>query len=280
MAKICIAGCGDLGSGVASLLVADGHQVTGIRRSGHHFPDGVIGITGDLRTLPADAFPAADLLFLIMTPSERSEQGYRHAYYETAQAIVEAYRDAVIKPRIVFVSSTSVYGQQEELITEHTQAQTNSPTASVLLATEALLARHFSSVAVRCSGIYGPGRYALLKKVQSEQSWGNNSWTNRVHRDDVVSALYKIAQLALDEHTLPEHIIVTDQTPVSMWEVKLWLATQLGADVKIASADDFVPQSGKRIQADYLLQQGWQPRYPGYVAGYRELIKAYLQASL
>ncbi|BFM50197.1 NAD-dependent epimerase/dehydratase family protein [Marinomonas sp. THO17] len=277
MAKICIAGCGDLGSGVASLLLSDGHQVTGIRRTGTSFPNGVSGITGELRTLPAALLPEADLVFLIMTPSERSEQGYRSAYYETAQAIVERYQNAPQEPIIVFVSSTSVYDQQYELITEQTQAQTNSPTASVLLATEALLAEHFSSVAVRCSGIYGPGRYALLKKVQSEQSWGDNSWTNRVHRDDVVSALYKIAQLALDQQALPEHIIVTDQTPVSMWEVKLWLASLLGAKVKIDANDGFMPKSGKRIQADYLLQQGWQPVYPSYVAGYRELVKAYLQ---
>ncbi len=63
MAKILIAGCGDLGSGLATNLVAQGHTITGIRRTKHDFPDGVKGITGDLVTMSDEALPDADLIF-------------------------------------------------------------------------------------------------------------------------------------------------------------------------------------------------------------------------
>lgn len=279
MANILIAGCGDLGTGLAKDLVAKGHQVTGIRRNGTLFPEGVEGITGDLRALPNEALPDVSLIFLIMTPNERSEAGYRQAYYDTAQVLVRRYQHSINPVKMVFVSSTSVYGQnQGEWIDEQSPAQPSSVTAKVLIETEALLQQAFTCVSARCSGIYGPGRFALMKKVMTEQAWGANSWTNRVHRDDVVSALLLLAELLLEDQDVPAHVIVTDQTPVSMWEVKLWLATNLKVAIKASLEEGLAPQSGKRILADYLHHHGWQRHYPSYVAGYRKLLIDFQQS--
>lgn len=280
MAKVLIAGCGDLGAGLAMELVAQGHTVTGIRRTKRDFPDGVNGLTGDLVEMGDDMLPDADLIFLIMTPNGRNEASYRAAYFDTAQVLIRRYQSTAKPPTVFFISSTSVYGQsQGEWIDETTLAQPESVTAKVLLETEMALSAALPSIAVRCSGIYGAGRFRLLEKVQSEDSWQANSWTNRIHRDDVVSALVLLAQCALTDKTLPQHVIVTDQTPVSMWEVKLWLATCLGVNVAVNDNTQFVPTSGKRIQGQYLLSQGWVVRYPSYVAGYHALIKAFLSAS-
>ncbi|MCB5161737.1 NAD-dependent epimerase/dehydratase family protein [Marinomonas algarum] len=281
MAKVLVAGCGDLGSGVASALVAQGHSVTGIRRTQDDFPQGVQGITGDLTEMDQACFPDAALIYLIMTPQGRTEASYRAAYFDTAQALIRRYSTQANLPTVIFVSSTSVYGQNAgEWVDETTRADPKTVTATVLTDTERALAAVFPSVAVRCSGIYGPGRYRMLEKVLSEEAWGANSWTNRVHRDDVVSALLLLADLVLchpesEECVLPEQVIVTDQTPVSMWEVKLWLASCLGAKVMAESSEGFAPVSGKRIQGEYLLSKGWRPIYPSYTAGYRGLIDAF-----
>ena len=276
MAKILIAGCGDLGSGLATELVAQGHMVTGIRRTKNDFPNGVMGITGDLVEISDDTLPDADVVFLIMTPNGRNEEAYRAAYFDTAQVLIRRYKDIVKQPKVFFVSSTSVYGQsQGEWIDETTPAQPTSATANILLETEQSLAAAFSSVAVRCSGIYGSGRYRLLETVLSGKDWEANSWTNRIHRDDVVSALVLLANCALSKKAIPAHVIVTDQTPVSMWEVKLWLATCLEAKVAVSGGEGFVPTSGKRIQGQYLLSQGWRLQYPSYVPGYHELLREF-----
>ncbi|PYF78956.1 nucleoside-diphosphate-sugar epimerase [Marinomonas alcarazii] len=277
MAKILIAGCGDLGSGVATELVAQGHSVIGIRRTLSDFPAGVEGITGDLAEMSDDRLPDdVDVVFLIMTPNGRTESAYRRAYFDTAQTLIRHYKDVAKPPKVFFVSSTSVYGQsQGEWVDETTPAQPTSATAKVLLETEQSLAAVFSSISVRCSGIYGSGRYRLLETVLSEKEWGANSWTNRIHRDDVVTALVLLANCALSEKNVPAHVIVTDQTPVSMWEVKLWLATCLGAKVAVSSGEGFVPTSGKRLQGQFLLSQGWRLQYPSYVAGYHGLLEEF-----
>lgn len=276
MAHVLIAGCGDLGSGLATELVTQGHQVTGIRRTKLDFPYGVQGITGDLVEMNNDALPDVDVVFLIMTPNGRNESAYQTAYFDTAQVIIRRYQAMTKPPQVFFVSSTSVYGQsQGEWIDESTLAEPQSATAKILVETESALAAAFKSVAIRCSGIYGAGRFRLLEKVEREEDWGPNSWTNRVHRDDVVSALVTLAGHALEKKPLPKQVIVTDQTPVSMWEVKLWLATCLGAKVVVSNISDFAPASGKRIQGHYLLSQGWKPRYPSYVSGYQLLLREY-----
>ena len=279
MAKVLIAGCGDLGSGVAAELVKNGHEVTGIRRTKARFPEGVVGITGDLLSMTDENLPDVDVVFLIMTPNGRDEDAYRAAYFDTAQVLIRRYKTLVKPPQVFFVSSTSVYGQnQGEWVDETTPAIPSSATATVLLETEQALAAVLPSVTVRCSGIYGPGRFRLLETVLSEKDWEANSWTNRIHRDDVVSALVTLANIAFEGKDLPKQVIVTDQTPVSMWEVKLWLATCLGARVAVKESNQFVPVSGKRIQGQYLLSQGWVPRYPSYVAGYHELLREFNRA--
>ncbi|MEP3350571.1 MAG: NAD-dependent epimerase/dehydratase family protein [Marinomonas sp.] len=276
MATILIAGCGDSGSGLGHELVSQGHNVIGIRRTGVEFPAGVTGITGDLVTMEDSALPDADIIFLIMTPKGRTEEAYRAAYLDTAKVLIRRYQSQSKPPQIFFVSSTSVYGEsQGEWIDETTPAQPKSATSSVLRETELALTSVFPTVAVRCSGIYGSGRFRLLQKIESGEDWGTNSWTNRIHRDDVVSALVTLAECAVAGKALPNQVIVTDQTPVSMWEVKLWLATCLGVTPAIKNSHDFIPASGKRIQGQYLLSQGWRPRYPSYVSGYQSLLLEY-----
>ncbi|MEL0635233.1 NAD-dependent epimerase/dehydratase family protein [Marinomonas sp. TI.3.20] len=273
--RILIAGCGDLGAGIAPYFIERGDRVYGIRRSGTVFPQGVQGITGDITELEDDKLPEVELIFLIMTPANRSPEGYRAAYYNTAQRLIQRYQ--ATQPQIIFVSSTSVYGQsQGEWIDSETVPKESKATASILLETETALAKVLPSIAVRCSGIYGPGRYRMLTKVMSDEVWEANSWTNRVHRHDVVRALCHLAENALSGVVLANHYNVTDDTPVSMWEVKLCIAKLLGVEANIPNdVNAFIPQSGKRIDNRALKETGFCFDYPSYVSGYLELVKSY-----
>ena len=73
MSPILIAGLGDLGTGLAEQLLADGYRVSAIRR-GSRCPAGVALYSQDLlegaALLPPDP---VDLVVIIMTPSEYSE---------------------------------------------------------------------------------------------------------------------------------------------------------------------------------------------------------------
>ncbi|ADZ93330.1 NAD-dependent epimerase/dehydratase family protein [Marinomonas mediterranea] len=279
--RVLVAGCGDIGASIATNWAEKGAHVSAVRRTGTDFPEGVSGITADLTNISPSQLPDVDLIYLIMTPQGRTEQAYRSAYVDTAKALESRYakEDQKSTPKLIFVSSTSVYGEnQGEWIDESSIAKPQKDTAKCLLQAEQILSDAFGACSARCSGIYGPGRYRLIEKVKSATEWGINSWTNRIHRDDVVSGLMLLGERLLDgaaqeNKTSPlPHIILTDDTPVSMWEVKLWIASRIGATVNAGDGCDFIPQSGKRIQANYLKECGWMLTYPSYVLGYEQLL--------
>lgn len=305
MANVLIVGCGDLGSDLAKKMVAAGHHVSAIRRTGKTFPDSVVGITGNVLTLKDSELPDVDIIYLILTPQNRTESGYREAYFQPAQRLITRYGALVNPPMLFFVSSTSVYGQTSTcLLCEDDAPIPNSPTAHVLLETEKALNECFTATSVRFSGIYGANRFRLIESVVKQTEWGKNQWTNRIHRDDCVGVLAFLGEYYLasiqskvnqskinqpkmqseecDKPPLESVYIATDNTPVSMWEVKLLIASMLNKKPNLTEHEGgfaFLPNSGKRLSNQRLRRLGYQFQYPDYVSGYENLIQAYINQS-
>ncbi|TBR42033.1 NAD-dependent epimerase/dehydratase family protein [Marinomonas agarivorans] len=278
MADVLIVGCGDLGSGLAKQLVQKGHNVTAIRRTGLEFPANVTGVTGDVLFLTDDVLPEVEMIFLITTPSGRTEEAYEQAYLLPAQRLVERYRQQNVPPKLFFISSTSVYGQNNgEFLTEKSAAIPETPTASVLRITEQTLQQNLPTTVIRFSGIYGANRFRLIEDVLQGKVWTANKWTNRIHRDDCVAVLAFLAQCHWQNTLLDTLYIATDNQPVSIWEVKLWLATVVGVLPNLSglAVDNFIPNSGKRLSNKALRDLGFEFQYPNYVAGYTDLLQKY-----
>ena len=78
--KVGLVGCGDVGLRLASLLLAEGAEVTGFRRSVEKLPEGItpcrIDITdpASLQVLVNSAF---DYVVVTLTPPGMSEAAYR-----------------------------------------------------------------------------------------------------------------------------------------------------------------------------------------------------------
>ena len=165
MSHILIAGLGDLGRGLAENLLAAGHRVSGIRR-GSDAPSGVDLYSQDLldgaRLLPPDR---VDLLVIIMTPSEYSEEGYLKAYVRAPLNLLDALAEQQPLPPILFVSSSAVFGDLEGDVDETTPPAPTRYNGKVVLAAEQEISTRGLTTVVRFSGIYGPGRSRLLTKV-------------------------------------------------------------------------------------------------------------------
>ena len=90
--SVVIAGCGDVGSRLASQLLAAGWEVHGLRRNVSRLPEGVIGIAGDLfkKDCP-DTWPigGVDYLVYCAAATDHDEAGYRKAYVEGLQHVLE-----------------------------------------------------------------------------------------------------------------------------------------------------------------------------------------------
>lgn len=257
-----IAGAGDVGGRVALALCNKAHDVVSLSRSAREMPTGIRSIAADLTTgegvtkLPQ----ASDNLVFCVAPDERTEAAYRRLYVEGLQRLLT---HCVFK-RVVFVSSTAVYAQDAgEWIDEQSPALAETFNGKVLLEAEALCKQHEQGIALRFTGIYGPGRNWMLRRAQAGES-GRAHWTNRIHVEDGVAAIVHVLGLPS-----PEKIYcVNDDCPALESDVLSWLRAP---EIEIEPQKD-VQASGRRVHNSLLRASGWQPKHPDFRDGYRQLI--------
>lgn len=273
MPVIVVAGAGDLGGRLAGLRAGLGDEVVAVRRREAVAPPGVRPLRADLATgaglarLP----PRADAVVFCAAPDRRDEAAYRTLFVDGLRRLL----DACAALRVLLVSSTAVYGGRAgEWVDEDTPAQPPAFNGRLLLEAECTLAGHAGGVVLRLSGLYGPGRSAMLRKARSGQA-GAPRWTNRIHVDDAAAALSRLLDLR-DPRPL---YLGSDDEPVREHDLLAWLRAQEGLPAippetagARADAVAVVQDPGRRIRNARLREAGWVPAYPDFRAGYRPLL--------
>ena len=272
---VLIAGCGDLGTQAGLYFAEAGQRVVGWRRSADKLPARIEGssvdLTGELPAIPADT----DVVVIALTADGRTEAAYRATYYEgTANLLGALARDGVEPRRIIFVSSTAVYGNDDGAwIGESTPPAPSTATGTVLRETEELLTeRAPQSVLLRLSGIYGPGRTRLIDQVRNgtAHAGGAPHWTNRIHRDDAAAAIVHLAGLEAPATAY----LGTEQEPALRAEVRQFIAEELGLPVPpIEAPTEEREVTGKRCSNTLLTSTGFTFTYPTYREGYRAVLQ-------
>ncbi|AIC23045.1 MULTISPECIES: SDR family oxidoreductase [Pseudomonas] len=278
--SVLIAGCGDVGSRLAKQLLAENWQVYGLRRTVSQLPEGVIGVAGDLfsEQCPA-AWPTTPLDYLVYSAAatEHDEAGYRAAYVEGLTHVLGWLKQNGQSPkRLLFVSSSSVYGQKDgEWIDETSPAQAGGYSGRLMLEAEQVaLQSGIPASLVRLTGIYGPGREWLLNQVRQGYRVAIDPplYGNRIHADDAAGLLAFLLQADRRGVRLEDCYIGVDDAPVPLAEVVGWLREYLG--VTEWADNSSVRRSGsKRCSNARARALGWEPRYPSFREGYAEIIE-------
>jgi len=277
--SVLIAGCGDVGSRLASQLLAQGWTVYGLRRSVARLPAGVTGIAGDLfdANCPS-AWPTSPIDYLVYSAAatDHDEAGYRAAYVDGLRNVLSWLKQHGQKPkRLVFVSSSSVYGQQQgEWVDESSATQATGYSSRLMLEAEHLaLHSGIPASVVRLTGIYGPGREWLLTQVRQGYRVVVEPplYGNRIHVDDAAGLLAYLVQADARGVALDECYIGVDDAPAPLAEVVAWLREYLG--VTQWSAEASVRRAGsKRCSNARARALGWVPRYASYREGYAAIL--------
>lgn len=278
MPGILIAGCGKLGGAIASML-KESAQVYGLRRTPEKVPEGVEGIGADLtrpETLAGKLPENLDTVIYCLTPSSYDEQGYRDAYVNGLSNLLDALSNQQLK-RLIFISSTSVYSQNDDSLVDETSTTAPSRvTGQQILAGEqtALQSRHPATI-VRFSGIYGPSRRRFLEEVIAGRMNPVTPapFSNRIHEEDAAAAVAYLNGLALLEKPLDNCYVASDCEPVRLDEVVDWVRQQIPCAEPAADARKGGRAGSKRCNNQRLLQTGFTFRYPDFRAGYREMIE-------
>ncbi|WP_397377537.1 SDR family oxidoreductase [Pseudomonas sp.] len=270
-----IAGCGDVGSRLGQQLSAVGWTVYGLRRTVAQLPAGIAPVAGDLQldTCPA-AWPSGSLDYLVYcaAATQHDEDGYREAYVNGLRRALGWLAQHGQQPtRVLFVSSSGVYGQQQgEWVDETSLADAQGYSGRIMLQAEALaLNSGLPASVVRLTGIYGPGREWLLGQVRQGYRVATEPplYGNRIHADDAAGLLAYLLQADARGVALDDCYIGVDDEPAPLHEVVAWLREQLG--VSHWAAESTVRRVGsKRCSNARAKALGWTPRYASYREGY------------
>lgn len=272
--RVLVAGCGYVGARAAELLAARGDEVFGVRRSRYLAPTSVTPLAldlldGDLDELPPDL----DAVVWAVSPLP-DPAGYRRAYVEgPARLLAHLERRGDPVRRAVLVGSTSVWHRTDGgEVDERTPPCPSDFRGEAVLAGEQAIRRFAAeSVALRLSGIYGPGRTFLVDRIASGQLAPPRAAVhgNRIWRDDAAKAVVHALTMA---DPAPVYV-VSDDDPADLREVYAWIAERLQIQLPEPTAD-FAGRGGdKRCRSTLLQASGFRLDVPDYRAGYAQLLK-------
>ncbi|MDQ0924726.1 nucleoside-diphosphate-sugar epimerase [Pseudarthrobacter sp. W1I19] len=276
---ILLAGCGDLGTEAGLRFAALGHRVVGWRRSPSKLPAAIEGVAADLSAPNLPPVPADTAAVVISIAADSpTEAAYQAAYVRGVGNILDALkRDGVTPDRVLFVSSTAVYGDAGGgWVDEETPPAPAGFSGRILMEVEELLRERLAgtstaAVSLRLGGIYGPGRTRLIDQVRSGSAVVpvDIRYTNRIHRDDAAGAIVHLATMTAEP--APVYVGVDDD-PAGLGTVLRFLAGELGmAEPPVGDAGP-ARAGNKRCSNKLLRGTGFGFTFPSFREGYRDIL--------
>lgn len=270
--RVLVAGVGYVGALAAELAASRGATVFGLLRSPRELPAGVTPTSGDVtaRGSLTELPPDLDTIVYAVAPDAHDDEAYERTYPGGLSNLLAATRGRA--PRVILVSSTAVYDQSGgERIDDASAANAPEPKALRLRrAEQTALASHPSSLVVRASGIYGPGRTSLARRLAAEAPKPELAglFSCRIHRVDLASVLVE----AVFDASLSGILLATDTTPATFGELHDFLRAR-----DVPPPDSAQPSRRQRAHRSRrmiparLIERGFAFRYPSFREGYGEL---------
>ncbi len=265
MTKVAIVGCGRLGLPLALTLQKNGLHIVATSRSEQKVESlSEIGLTalqyslGDDLNKP-DLAPLFDCDVLVLNIPVGRKSAAPEAFVKNIQALIQRARQSSIK-HLLFISTTSVYGDSEQVVTETSPANPLTASAKVNYQIEQEVQACFSEQAsvLRLAGLIGEGRHPA-KFLSGKRDLSNpDQVVNLIHQDDVIQCICRILQQQIWGHVL---LLCAPQHP-SRKHYYTWAAENMGL-----VAPHFKQQqqgaTGKRVDASFTLAKlGLNLAYP------------------
>ncbi|OXA81887.1 Nucleoside-diphosphate-sugar epimerase [Flavobacterium aquidurense] len=207
MKKISILGCGWLGLPLAKKLIERGNSVNGSTTSESKLsilkdaginPFLVALESGSVSETINDFLTESEILIIDIPPKLRgnnadSSDSSRKVFVEKIQTLIPFIEKSAIK-KVLFVSSTSVYGDQNNLITEETNPNPETESGKQLLLAEVILQKNqgFETTILRFGGLIGQDRHPVKFLAGKENLENPDAPINLIHQNDCINIIEEI----------------------------------------------------------------------------------------
>ncbi|WP_290664347.1 NAD-dependent epimerase/dehydratase family protein [Ignavibacterium sp.] len=196
MKTISILGCGWLGLPLAESLIKDGYSVKGSTTTDLKLPvlqsksiDAYkIVLNPDLIGENAEKFFDCEVLVLNIPTLRRNDIIEYH--FLQIESVVNHLRNSACK-KIIFISSTSVYGNKNTEVDENSKTLPDTLSGEALVIVENYLRqnKNFDSTIIRFGGLIGPGRNPAKFALSRDVIEYSDTPLNLIHLDDCIGII-------------------------------------------------------------------------------------------
>lgn len=208
--RISILGCGWLGLPLGAALVRRGCEVKGsTTRSGKLEQIRERGIepylikVGDTVEGPEkESFFDSGLLILNIPPGGRRNPEVEQTYPQQVKAVMEHIQSGAVE-YLIFISSTSVYGEENREVDEEDKPAPNTPSGRALVAIERFLAlyKRPRATILRMGGLVGGSRKAGRFLAGKKKVPNGDAPVNLVHLEDCIGIIEAVIEQQAWGHT-------------------------------------------------------------------------------
>ena len=199
--KIGVLGCGWLGLPLAKKLIDEGHVVKGSTTQKEKISSlKSFGIAPFIVRCSEDNCDGLDLFLqevevLILTLPPGLRQNPKRRFDLVIEQIVKRLVDSAVQ-EVVFISSTSVYGDARGDITEETPTLPITESGKQLLLCEEMLltSPSFKTTVLRFGGLIGPQRHPIYSLAKHAFIDNPNGIINFIHLEDCLQCLQAILE--------------------------------------------------------------------------------------
>ncbi len=215
MKQISILGCGWLGLPLAKSLLQKGYLISGSTTSENKIPMlHNAGITPFLISLSEDKLEGemesflknSEILIIDIPPKLRgnaldTSTALSKTFVKKFQNLIPFIENSSVK-KVLFVSSTSVYADENVTITEESIPNPDTESGKQLLEAEVLLQsnENFQTTVIRFGGLIGADRNPIQFLSGKTQIENPEAPINLIQLDDCIGIIEKIIQKAQNEN--------------------------------------------------------------------------------
>ncbi|MFK7814240.1 MAG: NAD-dependent epimerase/dehydratase family protein [Maribacter sp.] len=242
--NIGIIGCGWLGMPLAISFVNDGFEVHGSTTSKgkliklkkeniipFHIALSEDKIDGDITVFLKDI----NILIVNVPPKLRS--GNKENFVPKIRLLYQEVKKSEIE-KVIFVSSTSVYGDVDGEVTEDTIPQPSTESGKQLLASENIFVndKELQTTVIRFGGLIGPNRHPITMLSGRKNLTNGNAPINLIHLNDCIRIIKSILKYSWWNEVLngvyPEHPSKQDYYTLEAKKRKMQVPDYKGDNLK------------------------------------------------
>lgn len=215
MKQISILGCGWLGFPLAKSLLQKGYLISGSTTSENKIPMlHNAGITPFLICLSEEKLEGemdyflknSEILIIDIPPKLRgnaldTSTALSKTFVKKIQNLIPFIENSSVK-KVLFVSSTSVYADENVTITEESITNPDTESGKQLLEAEVLLQsnENFQTTVIRFGGLIGADRHPIQFLSGKTNIENPDAPINLIHLEDCIGIIKKIIQKAQNEN--------------------------------------------------------------------------------